>query len=89
MVNFLYFLSTCYQSVDKISSNFRVARKYWQESLQEYFNVDSSSDMNELAKLILKGGDENTALPISGVYYRQFLPATSTVKSLSFIIKTY
>ncbi|XP_065223108.1 methyltransferase-like protein 17, mitochondrial [Planococcus citri] len=57
-----------------------IARKYWAESLQEYFCVDSSGEMNELAKLLLKGGDETVPLPISGLYYRQFLSTTVSSK---------
>ena len=59
----------------------RVARKYWLKSLQEYFSVDSSAEMNELAKLLLKGGDTNAQLPTSGLYYRQFLSAAVSVST--------
>jgi hypothetical protein len=51
----------------------------WGDLIQEYFNVDSSGDMNDLADLLLRGGSEEMEMPIKGVFYRQFLPASQTV----------
>lgn len=58
-----------------------MARKYWENSLSEYYNVDVSPDMNEIARQMLTGGntDPNAELPIKTVYYRQFLPARADV----------
>jgi hypothetical protein len=57
----------------------RAARAVWGDMIQEYFNVDSSGDMNDLASLLLRGGNEEMEIPIKGVFYRQFLPASHTV----------
>lgn len=46
---------------------------FWKDSIYEYFNVDSSAAMNDLAELILKRGDENKERSLKNVYYRQFL----------------
>uniref|UniRef100_A0A336MME2 CSON003852 protein n=1 Tax=Culicoides sonorensis TaxID=179676 RepID=A0A336MME2_CULSO len=52
--------------------------KFWSDSIYEYYNVDSSGHMNDLAELILKDGDENKQIPLKNVYYRQFLGAPNT-----------
>jgi hypothetical protein len=57
----------------------RAARAVWGDLIKEYFNVDSSGDMNDLASLLLRGGSEEMEMPIKGVFYRQFLPASQTV----------
>jgi hypothetical protein len=52
------------------------------------FCVDSSVDMNNLALALLRGGNktesgvENEAVP--GLFFRQFLPTSSTVRLNSF-----
>jgi hypothetical protein len=68
---------------------FRAAIAVWGDMIQEYFNVDSSGDMNDLASLLLRGGNEEMEIPIKGVFYRQFLPASHTVCpfTLQFYIK--
>lgn len=57
----------------------RAARAVWGDVIQEVFNVDSSGDMNDLSSLLLRGGSEEADMPIKGVFYRQFLPASHTV----------
>lgn len=59
---------------------FRNARNFWGESLKEYYCVDTSSCMNDLAKLLLQNGNPNdeNILP-KGLFYRQFLPASPNV----------
>lgn len=57
--------------------SFRAAREYWADSIKEYFNVDASADMNDLARILLQDGRGNKQSKISGVFYRQFLPATN------------
>ncbi|XP_063700623.1 methyltransferase-like protein 17, mitochondrial [Culicoides brevitarsis] len=54
------------------------ASNYWKNTIYEYFNVDSSGPMNDLAELILKGGDENKKISLKNVFYRQFLGAPTT-----------
>jgi hypothetical protein len=58
---------------------FRAARSVWGVMIQEHFNVDSSGEMNDLASLLLRGGDEEAEMPIKAVFYRQFLPASHMV----------
>ncbi|XP_065356798.1 methyltransferase-like protein 17, mitochondrial [Calliphora vicina] len=54
------------------------ASNLWKESIFEYFNVDSSSHMNELSELILRDGNENQQMTLRNVFYRQFLPGLET-----------
>lgn len=58
----------------------RAARAVWGDVIQEHFNVDSSGDMNDLASLLLRGGNEEAEMSIKTVFYRQFLPASQTVR---------
>lgn len=53
---------------------------YWKDSIFEYYNVDTSRHMNDLAELILKDGDENKNMTLKNVYYRQFLGAPNVRK---------
>ncbi|KAK4884246.1 hypothetical protein RN001_000517 [Aquatica leii] len=58
------------------------AKNYWDKNLFEYFNVDSSAHMNDLAQLMLKGGRGTTQVNLKGVFYRQFLPANNIAYDL-------
>ncbi|XP_026480088.1 methyltransferase-like protein 17, mitochondrial [Ctenocephalides felis] len=53
---------------------------FWKSNIFEYFCVDSSSSMNDLADIILKGGRGNKLNPIKGISYRQFLPAAREIR---------
>ncbi|GLH09033.1 Uncharacterized protein GBIM_14183 [Gryllus bimaculatus] len=55
------------------------ANHFWENSLQEYFCVDASASMNELANLVLNG-KQTAENPGKGYFYRQFLPASHTLK---------
>ncbi|EAT44846.1 AAEL003822-PA [Aedes aegypti] len=48
----------------------------WKEHIFEYVSIDASADMNDLAELILRGGEMNKAMSLRNVFYRQFLPAS-------------
>nr|XP_019527117.2 methyltransferase-like protein 17, mitochondrial [Aedes albopictus] len=48
----------------------------WKEHIFEYVSIDASADMNDLAELILRGGEINKAMSLKNVFYRQFLPAS-------------
>ncbi|XP_056647957.1 methyltransferase-like protein 17, mitochondrial isoform X1 [Diorhabda sublineata] len=52
------------------------ANIYWKKYILEYFNVDTSREMNDLAQILLQGGKGTGNMPIKGVFYRQFLPST-------------
>ncbi|ENN79731.1 methyltransferase-like protein 17, mitochondrial [Dendroctonus ponderosae] len=52
------------------------ANAYWKQHIFEYFNVDTSADMNDLAEILLKGGKGNGKTSVKGTFYRQFLPAS-------------
>lgn len=54
------------------------AKFHWGNSIFEYFNVDSSAFMNDLALLLLKGGRGTKQLDDKGIFYRQFLPSNNT-----------
>lgn len=51
------------------------AAEMWKQTIFEYYLVDTSKHMNDLSDLILRDGDENKAMSLRNVYYRQFLPA--------------
>lgn len=42
--------------------------------------------MNDMAELLLKGGDPEAPLPVPNVYYRQFLNSDSSVMNSHFKI---
>jgi hypothetical protein len=57
----------------------RAAQRFWSDSLTEHMCVDSSKEMNDIAELLSKKGIP-TANPIfKGLYFRQFLPASTEV----------
>lgn len=55
------------------------ASNLWKSSIFEYFMVDSSRSMNDLAELILREGDENKHMELRNVNFRQFFPASVEV----------
>lgn len=57
------------------------AADQWRQSIFEYYLVDASRDMNDLADLLLRDGDENRPLELRNVNFRQFLPASTEVRS--------
>ncbi|KAJ8969435.1 hypothetical protein NQ317_008626 [Molorchus minor] len=63
------------------------ANVYWKHHIFEYYNVDASSDMNDLAQILLQGGRGTGKMPTKGVFYRQFLPATKITFDL--VISAY
>ncbi|KAF5270858.1 hypothetical protein FQA39_LY08303 [Lamprigera yunnana] len=63
------------------------AKHYWNKYLFEYFNVDSSADMNDLAQLLLQDGRGTKQINLKGIFYRQFLPATNIAYDL--VISAY
>lgn len=58
------------------------AANLWKDSIFEYFLVDSSRDMNDLADLILRDGEENKQMELRNVSFRQFFPASVEVSRL-------
>nr|CAD7567480.1 unnamed protein product [Timema californicum] len=61
------------------------AREVWGNSLHEYFNVDCCAEMNNLASLLLRDGKEDKEMPLKGVFYRQFLPASHSVSEIIYL----
>ncbi|KAI5651311.1 mitochondrial small ribosomal subunit rsm22 domain-containing protein [Phthorimaea operculella] len=53
---------------------------YWPGEIFEYFCVDTSSNMHDLARLILCSGKDNVEMPLKGYFQRQFLPASTDLK---------
>lgn len=62
-----------------IGTGIWAASSLWNTSIFEYFLVDASRDMNDLADLILRDGDDNKEYQLKNVNFRQFLPASSDV----------
>ncbi|XP_055386461.1 methyltransferase-like protein 17, mitochondrial [Condylostylus longicornis] len=54
-----------------------VASNLWNNTLLEYYNVDSSRNMNDLAESILREGNSQQ-IKLNKVFFRQFLPAKTT-----------
>lgn len=63
------------------------AAQLWKQSLQEYFLVDSSREMNDLSELILRGGVDTKLMTLKNVFYRQFLPVSDEVNSNVLFLK--
>ncbi|KAF8795141.1 Methyltransferase-like protein 17 [Argiope bruennichi] len=62
-----------------VGSAIWASRAVWEQSLNEYFCVDSSSSMNDIAQDLLI--DENTGKSsIKNIFFRQFLPASDNIK---------
>ncbi|KAG9487204.1 hypothetical protein GDO78_007200 [Eleutherodactylus coqui] len=56
------------------------AHSIWGNNLKEYVCVDSSASMNTLSELVLRGGSEKGKMHITGIHFRQFLPASPKVQ---------
>lgn len=63
------------------------AISFWKNSIFEYFNVDISRDMNDLAQTLLKNGSTTGKSVVEGVFYRQFLPTSRD--SYDLVISSY
>lgn len=57
------------------------ASQQWRHSIFEYYLVDAARDMNDLADLLLRDGDENRPLQLRNVNFRQFMPASTEVSA--------
>lgn len=62
--------------------------EFWKNEIFEYFSVDTSPHMNDLARLILCHGKENVEMPLKGYFQRQFLPASMDLK-YSIVLSAY
>lgn len=62
------------------------ASNLWKDSIFEYFLVDSSRNMNDLADLILRDGEENKQMELRNVNFRQFFPASAEVSSFLLMV---
>uniref|UniRef100_A0A2H1VP70 SFRICE_024230 n=1 Tax=Spodoptera frugiperda TaxID=7108 RepID=A0A2H1VP70_SPOFR len=61
---------------------------FWKNDIFEYFCVDTSPTMHDLARLILCQGKDNVEMPLKGFFQRQFLPASSDLK-YSIVLSAY
>lgn len=61
---------------------------FWPKDIFEYFCVDTSSHMHDLARLILCQGKDNVEMPLKGYFQRQFLPASTDLK-YSIVLSAY
>ncbi|XP_006821201.1 ribosome assembly protein METTL17, mitochondrial-like, partial [Saccoglossus kowalevskii] len=64
------------------------ANSIWGKSLREYFCVDISADMNDLAAVLLRDGKQDGRPCMKGVFFRQFLPV-SPMNKFDVIISSY
>lgn len=62
-----------------IGTCFWAARNTWPKDFQEYFSVDISNHMHELARLLAGGGTPKAEPKFRSFFQREFLPATDTV----------
>ncbi|KAF7281056.1 ribosome assembly protein METTL17, mitochondrial [Rhynchophorus ferrugineus] len=60
-----------------VGSGTWAANVYWHKHIFEYFNVDVSADMNDLAQILLQGGTGTGESKLKGIFYRQFLPTSN------------
>ncbi|XP_015787640.1 methyltransferase-like protein 17, mitochondrial [Tetranychus urticae] len=56
------------------------ANEIWPKSFSEYFCVDISKEAHDIARLLLKQGDDTKPLIYEGIFTRQFLPVASDIK---------
>ncbi|XP_055532235.1 methyltransferase-like protein 17, mitochondrial [Wyeomyia smithii] len=56
------------------------AANLWREHIFEYVCIDASAEMNDLAELIIRGGESNRNMSLRNIFYRQFLPASQNTK---------
>ncbi|CAL8096352.1 unnamed protein product [Orchesella dallaii] len=56
------------------------ARSFWASSLVEHLCADVSWEMNELAELILRGGNKNNDHAIPALFFRQHLPESYKIR---------
>ncbi|XP_070575004.1 ribosome assembly protein METTL17, mitochondrial-like [Ptychodera flava] len=64
------------------------ANTIWENSFREIMCVDVSSDMNDFAKLLLKGGKDQGVMTFKGVFFRQYLPV-SALNTFDIIVSAY
>lgn len=57
---------------------YRVASEIWSDSLKEYFCVEPSEFMIELAERLAETADPK----IKNIFYRQFFPASINVRTI-------
>lgn len=63
-----------------IGSGTWAVNNFWKNHIYEYFCVDTSAHMHDLARLILCSGKDNVTMPLKGYFQRQFLPASTELK---------
>uniref|UniRef100_A0A8D8TJL3 Methyltransferase-like protein 17, mitochondrial n=2 Tax=Cacopsylla melanoneura TaxID=428564 RepID=A0A8D8TJL3_9HEMI len=63
---------------------------YWSTQINEFYCVDTSSQMLDLNSLIIQGGRPNKLPLIKNVTYRQFLPSSANLSAkYSLVISAY
>ena len=63
-----------------LGTTMHVANEIWPRKINEHMNVDLSKPMIDLCDFILRNGDESRPQQYPGVYYREYLPLSSTIK---------
>ncbi|KAK8788225.1 hypothetical protein V5799_021997 [Amblyomma americanum] len=70
MMDFGSGIGTCYWA----------AKNIWPKYFQEYFSIDISNHMHDLARLLVNGGKTSAELKLPSFFQREFLPAADTIK---------
>ncbi|XP_053618886.1 methyltransferase-like protein 17, mitochondrial [Plodia interpunctella] len=63
-----------------VASGTWAVNTFWKGDIYEYFCVDTSQNMHDLARLILCSGKDNVEMSYKGYFQRQFLPASTNLK---------
>lgn len=63
-----------------IGTTMWAANSIWPNQIHEHMNIDISKPMNELCDFLLRDGDEHRPQLFPGVYFREYLPVSSTIK---------
>uniref|UniRef100_A0A023FLU9 Putative methyltransferase-like protein 17 mitochondrial n=1 Tax=Amblyomma cajennense TaxID=34607 RepID=A0A023FLU9_AMBCJ len=62
-----------------IGTCYWAAKNIWPKYCQEYFSIDISNHMHNLARLLVNGGKANVELKSPSFFQREFLPAADTI----------
>ncbi|KAI0213026.1 Methyltransferase-like protein 17, mitochondrial [Lamellibrachia satsuma] len=57
-----------------VGSTLWAANSVWETTLQEHYCVDTSADMNTIARLLVQDGEEEKPMCFPNIYFRQYFP---------------
>uniref|UniRef100_G3MS09 Methyltransferase-like protein 17, mitochondrial n=1 Tax=Amblyomma maculatum TaxID=34609 RepID=G3MS09_AMBMU len=62
-----------------IGTCYWAAKNIWPKYFQEYYSIDISNHMHNLARLLVNGGNTKSELKLPSFFQREFLPATDAI----------